>query len=80
MKAAVAEATVTTRTIANVEEVVGRTITAIGSIERTLEAVTVHGDRASMFTIRSRGTKHVAISVIGSLQRRSVRPSSIESS
>jgi hypothetical protein len=45
VKAAVAEATVTTRTVANVEEVVGQTITAIGTIEGTLEAVTVHGDR-----------------------------------
>lgn len=45
VRAAVAEATVTTRTVANIEEVVGQTITAIGSIEGTLEAVTVHGDR-----------------------------------
>jgi hypothetical protein len=45
VRAAVAEAIVTTRTVANVEEVVGQTITAIGSIEGTLEAVTVHGDR-----------------------------------
>lgn len=45
VKAAVAEATVTTRTVADVEEVVGQTITAIGTIEGTLEAVTVHGDR-----------------------------------
>lgn len=45
IRALAAEATLTTRTVANVEEVVGRTITAIGTIEGTLEAVTVHGDR-----------------------------------
>jgi hypothetical protein len=45
VRAADIETRVTTRTVANIEDVVGRTITAIGTVEGRLEAINVHGDR-----------------------------------
>ncbi len=45
VKSAEISATFTPRTMANIDDVLGRTVSAIGTVEGRLEALNVHGDR-----------------------------------